>query len=117
MTSIVAPMCLWCRHYHRHPNRTRLTCDAYPQGIPDAIIESRADHRLTYPATTACALRPWMPRPRPRRPGCSPALIRTDPTQPQSGRHAPWRPGPQWHVLDRAANLGPEVPGGHSGVA
>lgn len=43
MTSYRAPMCLACAHYRREASG--LKCAALPHGIPDAILESRADHR------------------------------------------------------------------------
>lgn len=47
MTSYPAPMCMVCAHFHRRA--PRLTCGAFPNGIPDAILESRADHRRPQP--------------------------------------------------------------------
>lgn len=47
MTSYRAPMCLACSHYRREA--PRLACTAFPDGIPDAILESRADHRMPLP--------------------------------------------------------------------
>ncbi|MEX2246200.1 MAG: hypothetical protein WEC75_05890 [Dehalococcoidia bacterium] len=42
MTTTLAPMCLWCRYLEPSGG---YTCAAYPDGIPEVIIESRADHR------------------------------------------------------------------------
>ena len=36
--------CVWCRH--RWANGQR--CDAFPNGIPEAIIRNRHDHREAY---------------------------------------------------------------------
>ena len=36
--------CVWCRH--RSPDGRR--CRAYPDGIPDAILRNRHDHRSPY---------------------------------------------------------------------
>ena len=47
MTSVAAPMCMVCARYRRNANT--LSCDAFPGGIPTAIVESRADHRKPYP--------------------------------------------------------------------
>lgn len=44
MTSPVEPMCMKCRHY-----RGALACNAYPEGIPLEILNSRVDHRRPYP--------------------------------------------------------------------
>lgn len=42
-----APMCMACARFHKEGRR--LTCEAYPDGIPSAILESRADHRRPQP--------------------------------------------------------------------
>ena len=44
MTSYPAPICYTCSHL-----REEMTCEAFPEGIPDDILESRADHRQPYP--------------------------------------------------------------------
>jgi hypothetical protein len=38
-----APTCMFCRHFDR--DAERLTCRAFPDGIPDAILEGEVDHR------------------------------------------------------------------------
>jgi hypothetical protein len=48
MTTVGAPICLECTRFH-DANEDALTCDAFPAGIPDAIIMSRADHRQPFP--------------------------------------------------------------------
>jgi len=48
MTTYDVPMCLWCRHFHRDDDATALTCDAFPDRIPDAILKSTVDHRRPY---------------------------------------------------------------------
>ena len=49
MTSMMAPMCVTCRHYRP---TTRLSdsvvCIAFPEGIPADIFWEFADHRLPY---------------------------------------------------------------------
>lgn len=42
MTSKVGPICLACKHW-AHDTKT---CKAYPIGIPAAIWENEADHRM-----------------------------------------------------------------------
>lgn len=44
------PMCQWCRHLRRAnaSEKSPFTCDAYPDGIPDAILNGNVDHRLPY---------------------------------------------------------------------
>lgn len=39
MTSVVAPHCMWCKHYKRG-----LACDAYPKRIPEDILYSESGH-------------------------------------------------------------------------
>lgn len=46
MTSIMAPICMWCAHFER--DAPGLHCSAYTDGIPDEIITSRVDHRKPY---------------------------------------------------------------------
>ena len=43
---IAAPICAFCKRLR--PSAPYLRCDAFPDGIPAAIIESRADHRKPY---------------------------------------------------------------------
>jgi len=38
------PLCYSCRHFDRE-NTDGFTCKAFPDGIPDEIIESEVDHR------------------------------------------------------------------------
>lgn len=45
--SVPAPICLGCTRFRA--DKPGLTCDAFPQGIPQAIYESSADHRKPYP--------------------------------------------------------------------
>ena len=45
MTSLIMPICLYCTHYDRSVPRDGYFCAAFPDGIPDAIIESQVDHR------------------------------------------------------------------------
>lgn len=40
---IEMPLCMNCKHYRK--NAPGLTCDAFPAGIPDPILESDQDHR------------------------------------------------------------------------
>ncbi len=49
MTTIAAPICTGCKHYRRPTDaKPGLRCDVFQRGIPDAIIESRSDHRKPY---------------------------------------------------------------------
>jgi hypothetical protein len=50
MTTL-APICYGCAHFIQHPEQSRgfgQFCAAFPEGIPAAILESRADHRQPY---------------------------------------------------------------------
>ena len=40
------PLCMKCKH--RNERTVDMTCTAYPKKIPDAIIESKVDHRKPY---------------------------------------------------------------------
>lgn len=42
---ITSVQCAFCTHYFAG----KLQCTAYPEGIPKAILEGDADHRLPYP--------------------------------------------------------------------
>lgn len=44
MTSVPAPICFDCKHF-----RGLFHCDAFPDRIPQAIIESEHDHTKPYP--------------------------------------------------------------------
>lgn len=43
MTSVPAPICTYCKHFQKP-----WTCTAFPDGIPQAIIESEHDHRTPH---------------------------------------------------------------------
>jgi hypothetical protein len=45
VTSLGMPICLYCTHFNRDSSGYGLRCEAFPDGIPDIIIESQADHR------------------------------------------------------------------------
>ena len=42
-----APICLRCKHYNRR-DHTKLSCKAYPNGIPKVILRSEINHRKPY---------------------------------------------------------------------
>lgn len=48
MTTMLPPMCLSCARFHKDMG-SGLRCDAYPDGIPDGIIDSERDHRVPQP--------------------------------------------------------------------
>jgi len=47
MTRYPAPICMRCVHLEKEPTGP-LRCDAYPDGVPEAIWQSVADHTKPY---------------------------------------------------------------------
>ena len=49
MTTYAHPfLCLWCPRLHGRdegPMPAELSCDAYPESIPDKIVNNEVDHR------------------------------------------------------------------------
>ena len=60
MTTPSPPICLDCTHFHED-NEEALTCDAFPDGIPDAIIFSEHDHREPYERDNGIRFEPRKP--------------------------------------------------------
>lgn len=46
MTVIIFPMCSWCNRFNGY--EPIMTCRAYPEGIPQEIINNLVDHRKPY---------------------------------------------------------------------
>ncbi len=46
---IYRTLCLNCRHYQEDEEGGTPTCEAFPGGIPDAILRDGFDHRQPYP--------------------------------------------------------------------
>ncbi len=44
MTTVSPPICLYCKHLRKDG----LTCEAFPERIPQTILESEHDHRKPY---------------------------------------------------------------------
>jgi hypothetical protein len=45
--TLIINLCMLCQRFHAQ-NRDSETCDAFPQGIPEAILDMCADHREPY---------------------------------------------------------------------
>lgn len=41
------PLCADCKHYNKF-DYEKLSCKAYPKGIPEKIIEGEVDHKKPY---------------------------------------------------------------------
>jgi len=48
MTTIAMPICLGCTHYDRTAPGPGIRCTAFPDGVPDGIYLSAADHRQPF---------------------------------------------------------------------
>lgn len=53
MTTIKTPICFGCKHF-----KGNMTCDAFPDGIPEDIRLSRHDHRDAYPGDNGVRYEP-----------------------------------------------------------
>ena len=40
-----APLCMFCKHYHRNDDAEGFRCDAFPEGIPSKFIDGDQEHR------------------------------------------------------------------------
>lgn len=47
--TIYNDLCLHCKH-RLEINAMRFTCQSFPEGIPDEIIDGRFDHRTPHPS-------------------------------------------------------------------
>ena len=52
---IVSPLCVSCRHCHLPQSAT---CTAYPDGIPDGILQQGFDHSRPYPGDNGIRFEP-----------------------------------------------------------
>jgi len=54
-----APMCIFCKHFHKTESRhSKIVCDAFPKGIPEEIFSYHYDHRLPFPNDNGIRLEP-----------------------------------------------------------
>ena len=63
MTSLPAPICSGCAHLRPRGDDPAepLRCEAYPDGIPTAILTSEADHREPYAGDHGVRFEPRTP--------------------------------------------------------
>lgn len=47
MVTIITPICFSC--IHRRESFEKFSCEAFPEGIPDAIVNREFDHHDPYP--------------------------------------------------------------------
>jgi hypothetical protein len=60
VTSILPPICSGCTHLNRSSDLPLLDpkCDAFPAGIPNEILLSKADHREPFPGDNGIQFEP-----------------------------------------------------------
>lgn len=49
MTTYPPPICLMCKHNRGAQDNIGATCDAFPDGIPEAILTSEFIHTQSHP--------------------------------------------------------------------
>jgi len=57
MTLLATPICTLCKHF-RDVVFPHATCDAYPDGIPPAILSWEHDHRIPFPGDSGILFEP-----------------------------------------------------------
>ena len=57
MTLLATPICMLCKHF-RDVAFAHATCDAYPDGIPPAILFWEHDHRIPFPGDRGTLFEP-----------------------------------------------------------
>lgn len=56
--TIPVPACNRCRHFHRTTSVATLTCDAFPDGIPNPIALGDNDHSGPFPGDHGICFEP-----------------------------------------------------------
>lgn len=56
--TIYSPVCSYCRHLHRGKPVGTNVCDAFPDGVPEAIWEGKNDHRKAHPGDHGIQFQP-----------------------------------------------------------
>jgi hypothetical protein len=58
MSRILISPCQSCRHYAQNSSGELLTCEAFPGGIPDAILSGDNDHKRPFPGDQGICYEP-----------------------------------------------------------
>ena len=63
MTTTRAPICMGCTRFHAEEaddefSDKPLSCDAFPAGIPDEIVDNKFDHRRDHPGDNGIRFAP-----------------------------------------------------------
>lgn len=113
--SFIIPLCASCTHCGAAraetlaPGRTGLTCTAFPDGIPRAIVDMEHDHRLPYPGDNGVLFEATDAEAVERRFGPAPAVASGFNPHPDLSRGATGSLAPKWPVY-RAACPTPHSP-------
>lgn len=76
MSRILISPCQSCRHYAQDSSGELLTCEAFPEGIPEPILSGELDHRRPFPGDQGIRYEPVR----------GPCIISREPEEIQVGR-------------------------------